>query len=100
MPDEVRMLDNEQALLFIRGERAIIDRKIDLLKHPAIKMTTDGGNQPYRHDQVTLLAGDIRFDASRPQDYELLTEEDWLDQPEDAKTVTIHYEIREGPDHE
>jgi type IV secretion system protein VirD4 len=100
MPDEVRLLDNEQALLFLRGERAIIDRKIDLLKHPTIKMTTDGGHQPYRHDQAALLAGDIHFDASRPEDYELLTESDWLDQPEEEEALTIRYEFREETDHE
>ena len=33
-PDEVRMLDNRYALLFIRGERPIVDEKYDLMKHP------------------------------------------------------------------
>ena len=36
-PDEVRMLDNRYALLFIRGERPLIDEKYDLLKHPYVK---------------------------------------------------------------
>lgn len=30
-PDEVRMLDNKYALLFIRGERPIQDLKYDIL---------------------------------------------------------------------
>ena len=42
-PDEVRMLDNRYALLFIRGERAVQDDKYDLLRHPNIKLTADGG---------------------------------------------------------
>ena len=36
-PDEVRMLDNQNALLFIRGERPILDAKYDLMKHPNIR---------------------------------------------------------------
>ena len=46
-PDEVRMLDNDYALLFIRGERAVSDRKYDLMKHPNIKQTEDGGAVSY-----------------------------------------------------
>ena len=48
---EVRMLDNKYALLFIRGERPIKDFKYDILKHPNLKLTTDGGAKPYRHGQ-------------------------------------------------
>jgi type IV secretion system protein VirD4 len=42
-PDEVRMLDNRYLILFIRGERAVLDDKFDIMKHPAIHLTTDGG---------------------------------------------------------
>ncbi len=48
-PDEVRMLDNRYALLFIRGERPIKDLKYDILKHPNIALTTDGQALPYNH---------------------------------------------------
>lgn len=41
-PDEVRMLDNRYAILFIRGERPILDEKFDILKHPNVGFTTDG----------------------------------------------------------
>lgn len=51
-PDEVRMLDNRYALLFIRGERPIKDEKYNLLKHPNIHLTTDGGMLPYEHGRV------------------------------------------------
>jgi type IV secretion system protein VirD4 len=44
-PDEVRMLDNKYALLFIRGERAVIDKKYKLKKHRNYKLTADGGNK-------------------------------------------------------
>ena len=36
-PDEVRMLDNRYALLFVRGERPVMDLKYDILKHPNVK---------------------------------------------------------------
>ena len=48
-PDEVRTLDNGYALLFIRGERPVMDKKYDILKHPNIKLTEDGGAAPYVH---------------------------------------------------
>lgn len=41
-PDEVRMLDNQYAILFIRGERPIMDFKYDIMKHPNVALTTDG----------------------------------------------------------
>ena len=47
--DEVRMLDNSKAILLIRGEKPIIDDKYDIMKHPNIKYTTDGGIKPYEH---------------------------------------------------
>ena len=46
-PDEVRLLDNSKCILFIRGERPVIDRKYNLLKHPNIRYTEDGGAAPY-----------------------------------------------------
>ena len=48
-PDEVRLLDNKYALLFIRGERPIMDLKYDILKHPNVEYTTDGKGKPYIH---------------------------------------------------
>ena len=61
-PDEVRMLDNQYALLFIRGERPIQDFKYDILKHPNVKLTTDGGAEPYRHGEDTHSIASIQFD--------------------------------------
>ena len=48
-PDEVRMLDNRYALLFIRGERPVMDLKYDIYKHPQIGKTPDGGGKAYLH---------------------------------------------------
>ena len=56
------MLDNQYALLFIRGERPIQDFKYDILKHPNVKLTTDGGAEPYRHGEDTHSIASIRFD--------------------------------------
>ena len=62
-PDEVRMLDNKYALLFIRGERPIMDLKYDILKHPNIKLSADGGAAPYEHARPSYSVGSIRFDS-------------------------------------
>lgn len=48
-PDEVRLLDNADALLFIRGEHPVRDRKYDLLRHPNLAGTVDGAGMPYVH---------------------------------------------------
>ena len=48
-PDEVRMLDNKYAILFVRGERPIRDLKYDILKHPNINLTADGKSKYYEH---------------------------------------------------
>jgi type IV secretion system protein VirD4 len=85
--DEVRMLDNRYALLFIRGERAIMDEKIDILRHPNVRGTADGKAEPYIHGAVTLSVATLAYqenaDLSKlpepavPEgDYELLSEED------------------------
>ena len=86
-PDEVRMLDNRHALMFIRGELPVLDDKIDLLKHPELHNSADGGAEQFRHgaplkSNVTVTF-DYRIDPeSLPEeevvdgDYILLSEED------------------------
>lgn len=51
-PGEVRALDNDYALLFIRGERPIVDKKYDLNHHPNIAYSADGGSEKYDHGKV------------------------------------------------
>ena len=75
-PDEVRMLDNQNALLFIRGERPILDVKYDLMKHPNIRYTEDGGAGPFNYAKAPLAHDDFTFDETRYDDYELLLDED------------------------
>ena len=62
MPEEVRMLDNRYSLVFIRGERPGRDFKYDILKHPNVKLTTDGGAEAYRHGEDTCSVATVRFD--------------------------------------
>ena len=57
-PDEVRRLDNRKAIVFVRGERPVIDEKYDILQPPNIKLTEDGGAAPYIHHPVCVY--DIR----------------------------------------
>lgn len=85
-PDEVRMMDNRYALLFIRGERPIMDLKYDIMKHPNLALTTDGGAPAYVHGEDTrsfasiiideqLLEQAVSYDGAA-SNYELLSEEE------------------------
>ena len=70
-PDEVRMLDNRDALLFIRGERPVRDRKYDIMRHPNLKKSADGGMAVYRHGEVTSAVGIIKIsEVKRNEEYE------------------------------
>ena len=70
-PDEVRLLDNKNAVVFIRGERPVIDEKYNLMKHPNIAFTEDGGAAPYLHsphcmyDMRYLLEMEERFEEKQ-----------------------------------
>ena len=60
--DEVRLLDNSNALIFIRGERPLIDKKFDILSHPNISKTADGKAVPYKHSKSEkYLQNDLSF---------------------------------------
>lgn len=88
-PDEVRMLSNDNAILLIRGEKPIIDRKYDILKHPNVKYTTDGIGKIYEHGKTDkAIASIFKLEEINTKDikelkeeikdttYELLSEED------------------------
>lgn len=74
--DEVRLLDNDYALLFIRGELPIIDKKYDILKHPNIQYTRDGNGIAYQHNQIHHAINDWQNIMLSDGEYELLSEED------------------------
>ncbi len=80
-PDEVRMLDNQYALLLIRGERPVMDQKYDILKHPNVALTADGGAKPFVHGE------DNRSIAAISIDPQLLYEAIQID------GETHHYEL-------
>ena len=72
-PDEVRTLDNKKAIVLIRGEAPVIDDKYDLMKHPNIKFTADGGAAAYIHSPVCLYdAGDLDFSFTSLDDVEII----------------------------
>ena len=79
-PDEVRMLDNRYALLFIRGERPVEDLKFDILKHPNIALTADGGADPYRHgeDSISIAALSIDENLLKKAGAEPVSEDEYL----------------------
>lgn len=74
--DEVRLLDNNYGLLFIKGERPVKDKKYDLLKHPNIKQTLDGGCEPYIHGQTHHFIDDWQNILLTNNEYELLDAEE------------------------
>ena len=77
-PDEVRMLDNRKAILFVRGERPMLDDKYDLMRHPNIKLTEDGGAPPYDYTLAKDAANDLDYSPEQYEDFELLDPEDFL----------------------
>ena len=86
-PDEVRMLDNQYAILFIRGERPVMDLKYDILKHPNVALTADGKAGVYRHGEDTSSVATIKAYSLnelnvapmelQETNYELLSDEDF-----------------------
>ena len=75
-PDEVRLLDNDYGLLFIRGERPVFDKKYHILKHPRINETTDGNAKPYLHGKIKYSIDDWQNILLSDREYELLSDED------------------------
>ena len=74
--DEVRLLDNDYALLFIRGELPILDKKYNILKHPNVAYTKDGNGQVYQHGKIHGLIDNWQDIIISDNDYELLSDED------------------------
>ena len=90
--DEVRLLNNAKALVFIRGEKPIEDKKFDILSHPNIKLTADGGAVPYTHSKagkyfrkymVTKLNDDEEFEIN--QEYINKSGIEFVDLPVEAE---------------
>ena len=77
--DEVRKLDTNKAILFIRGEDPVIDRKYNLKRHPNIKLTSDGKAKPYIHKPQGVpdyALPDLPYAFRSLDDYEFIDTED------------------------
>lgn len=77
--DEVRKLDTNKAILFIRGEDPVIDRKYNLKRHPNIKLTADGKAKPYIHKPQgapNYALPDLPYAFKSLDDYEFIDTED------------------------
>lgn len=96
-PDEVRMLDNRYALLFIRGERPLEDFKYDILKHPNIALTTDGGAEPYRHgeDLISIAALSIDERLLKKAGMKQVSDEEYLFFSEEELEELLHKKMEE-----
>ena len=96
-PDEVRMLDNRYALLFIRGERPLEDIKYDILKHPNIALTTDGGAEPYRHgeDLISIAALSIDERLLKKAGMKPVSDEEYLFFSEEEFEELLHKKMEE-----
>ena len=96
-PDEVRMLDNRYALLFIRGERPLEDLKYDILKHPNIALTTDGGAEPYRHgeDLISIAALSINEHLLKKTGMTPVSDEEYLFFSEEELEELLHKKMEE-----
>ena len=77
--DEVRKLDTNKAILFIRGENPVIDRKYNLKRHPNIKLTSDGKAKPYIHKPQGVpdyALPDLPYAFKSLNDYEFIDMEE------------------------
>ena len=78
--DEVRMLDNKYAIVFIRGERPVLDYKYDIHTHPNVKLGADGGAGVYKHGVIKYPADGLQivsiedFPGKKMKDFPLLDE--------------------------
>ena len=81
--DEVRMLDNKYAIVFIRGERPVLDYKYDIHTHPNVSLGADGGAGIYDHGEVKYPTDGLEivsiedFPGKKMEDFPLL--EDAID---------------------
>lgn len=97
LPEEVRMLDNRYALLFVRGENAVMDEKYDLMRHPNIALSTDGGAAPYEHglaplafDPETIILDDESYVVLSSEEIQEILEEEREKQYQERQEQNQH----------
>ena len=76
--DELAVMDGGKCILQLRGVRPFLSDKYDLLRHPCIRFTEDGGAPPYDYTAADQAADDLPGEAA---DWELLDMDDFLPQP-------------------
>ena len=88
-PEEVRMLDNRYAILFIRGEQPVMDEKYNILTHPSLALSADGNAAPFSHGSISHTVANItpelvpdNYEEAQPKitakaEVELWSEEDF-----------------------
>ena len=76
-PDEIRMLPADDALLFIRGEKPVRDKKYNIKKHPNVRRTADGRAKPYIHNPPVpdYTLPDLPYEFRTLDDYTFLEDE-------------------------
>lgn len=86
MIDEIRMMDTDDAILLIRGEKPVLDQKYDITRHPNFKKSAAGGEKPYVHKpQETLdyALPDLPYEFHALDDYEFIDMEDSQNEQEE-----------------
>ena len=88
--DEVRKLDTHKAILFIRGEDPVLDKKYNIKRHPNIKLTTDGKAKPYIHKPQgapDYALPDLPYAFRSLDDYEFIDMEDTEHESEQEESL-------------
>ena len=100
-PDEVRMLDNRYGILFIRGEYPVMDLKYDLMHHPKIAFTEEGGAAPFIHGRDTRSEATISLVGNDPEvrdkaiDFESLVKEEHECEVLSNEELEVRFQIKE-----
>ncbi len=81
----MRRIERGDALLLMSSEDPVIDRKFDILKHPNIRFTLDGGSAPYvmphdyMGDAASLPAAEIETLEPDKVPEETLRQYEWIE---------------------
>ena len=86
MIDEIRMMDTDDAILLIRGEKPVLDKKYDITRHPNFKKSAAGGAEPYVHkpqEAPDYALPDLPYEFHALDDYDFIDMEDSQNEQEE-----------------
>ena len=86
MIDEIRMMETDDAILLIRGEKPVLDQKYDITRHPNFKKSAAGGAEPYVHklqEAPDYALPDLPYEFHALDDYEFIDMEDSQNEQEE-----------------